>query len=36
MRAEEAFHALNQDICAAVNRNYGWTILVLERIRRVP
>jgi hypothetical protein len=32
MGSAETFHAIDQDIRAAINRNYGLTIFVLERI----
>ena len=35
MRARETFHALDQDVCAVINRKYGLAVLVLERILRV-
>jgi hypothetical protein len=35
MRDCETSQAIDHDICAAVDRNHGLAVLVLERIRRV-
>ena len=35
MGGAKTSHATDQDICATINRNYGFAIFVLERILRI-